>query len=407
MTKSVQRRILAAVSVFHACNDGSTVVLPALFPLLYTQGALIRSYSDIGVTILAGLIVAIVFQAYIGHAARTRHSKYYLALDMLIVGVSFLLLTGATSFWMLLLYFIGVRIGTSIYHPVGVAWVSHSFSGRELDRAMGFQSAWGNIGVLAAFASTGFIAQHAGWKAPLYAWGAINLAVAAVGLVLSRGTIDALEIERQKADERRPVSWVGAFRGLRPFIPMMILGGCAWGVTVNYAPSLLNHRLGLSLSATGVIMGCWMGGGTLSAFYYGRIAERFSRARALVWAYATVAVVAFVFGLSAYAPLTFFAFALYGIALFTTYPANLSYISAMVEPRDRTAAFSLAANIMIIGNSVFSYVAGRISDAFGIQAPFLLLGAVTLAVLAHLLRMISSGRLEAPARAVAARVEPH
>lgn len=401
-----RRRILGAVSLFHACNDGSVVVLPAVFPLLYTQGELIRSYSDIGTTILVGLIVAVVFQAWVGWAARPRHSGYWLAADALVVGASFLLLTGASSFWMLVVYFMGVRIGTSIFHPVGVSWISHAFHGDDLDHAMGFQSAFGNVGVLAAFASTGFVAQHAGWKVPLYAWGAINLVVVAAGLLLARGTTDRPERERQKIAERERVSWIGAFLGFRSFIPMMVLGGFAWGVTVNYAPSLLNHRLGLSMSATGVAMGLWMLAGTVSAFFYGRLAARFSRARALVWAYATVAVVSFVFGLSENVPVTFAAFALYGIALFTTYPANLSFISGTVEPRNRTAAFSLASNVMIIGNSVFSYLSGRISDAFGIHAPFLLLGVCSVLVLAHLLWMIATGRVETPGCLVMRRPGP-
>jgi MFS family permease len=407
MITGLRRRVLASVALFHACNDGSTVVLPAVFPLLYTQGVLIRSYSDIGTTILVGLIVSIVFQAWVGWAARPRHSGYWLALDALIVGISFLLLTGATSFWMLMLYFVGIRLGTSIFHPVGVSWVSHTFAGADLDHAMGIQSAFGNIGVLVAFASTGFIAQHAGWQLPLFAWGALNLAVVAAGLLLSRGTTDREEIERQKVHEREPVSWVGAFLGFRSFIPMMVLGGFAWGATINYAPSLLNHRLGLSMSETGVVMGLWMCAGTVSAFFYGRLAARFSRARALVWAYATVAVVSFVFGISGNIHLTFIAFALYGIALFITYPANLSFIGSTVAPRNRTAAFSLASNVMIIGNSVFSYLCGLISDAWGIHTPFLLLGACSVIVLGHLVWMIATGRIDAPGCLVIRRFGPH
>ncbi|MDD3643621.1 MAG: MFS transporter [Candidatus Krumholzibacteria bacterium] len=402
-----RRRILASVSLFHACNDGSGVVLPAIFPLLYTQGTLIRSYSDIGTTILVGLIVSVVFQAWVGWAARPRHSGYWLALDALIVGISFVLLTGAASFWMLMIYFVGVRLGTSIFHPVGISWISHTFAGEDLDHAMGFQSAFGNIGVLVAFASTGFIAQHAGWKVPLFAWGAVNLAVVAAGLLLARGTTDRQERERQKLHEREPVSWVAAFLGFRSFIPMMVLGGFAWGVTINYAPSLLNHRLGLSMSATGVVMGLWMCAGTISAFFYGKLAERFSRARALVWAYAVVSIVSFVFGLSGNIPLTFAAFALYGIAIFITYPANLSFISSTVEPRNRTAAFSLASNVMIIGNSIFSYFSGRISDAFGIHAPFILLGVCSVLVLGHLVWMIATGRIEAPGCRIIPRLGPH
>jgi FSR family fosmidomycin resistance protein-like MFS transporter len=407
MITGKRRRILGSISLHHACNDASTVVLPSIFPLLYTQGLLISSYSDIGTTILVGLVTAVIFQALVGHFARTRHSRYYLALDAVLVGTSLLLMTRATSYWMLVLFFIGVRMGTSIYHPVGISWISHTFTGRNLDRAMGFQSAFGNVGVLLAFASTGFLAEHYGWRAPLFLWGTINLSAVAIGLYLSRNAYEKSEIARQIEEEKEPVSWRRAFRGIRSFIPMMVLGGLAWGITVNYAPSLLNHRLGVPMSLTGIIMGCWMSAGTLSAFMYGRISASLGRARTLVYAYIAIMIVALIFGLGRSVPLSIGAFALFGIALFSTYPANLSFIGSSVDPRNRTAAFSLASNIMIIGNSIFSFISGRISDTFGINAPFLLLAAMTLVVLSYLVAMIRTGRVSADGCRIARRVGPH
>jgi MFS family permease len=343
----------------------------------------------------------------VGHFAKTRHSRYYLAIDALLVGASLLLMTTATSFWMLVLFFIVMRMGTSIYHPVGVSWISHIFRGEHLDRAMGFQSAFGNIGVLLAFASTGFLAQNYGWRAPLYLWGAINLVAVTVGLYLSRSAYGQDEIDQQKEEEKEPVSWIRAFHGIRSYIPMMILGGLAWGITINYAPSLLNHRLGVPMSATGIIMGCWMAAGTVSAFMYGRISGGLGRARTLVYAYAAIAAVAFVFGLGRSVHLVIGAFAVFGIALFLTYPANLSFIGSSVEPRSRTAGFSLASNIMIIGNSIFSFLSGGLSDRYGINAPFLLLGGMTLLVLAYLLFMVRTGRISADGCKIAKRVGPH
>ena len=407
MIQGKRRRILGSVSLHHACNDASTVVLPTIFPILYTQKHLITSYSDIGTTILVGLVTAVIFQAFVGQFARTRHSRYYLALDALLVGTSLLLMTGASSYWMLVAFFIGVRMGTSIYHPVGISWIAHIFSGRDLDRAMGFQSAFGNIGVFLAFTSTGFVAQRYGWRAPLFIWGGINLAAVLIGLYLSRNPYDRGEIEQQIEDEKEPLSWGQAFRGIRPFIPVMLLGGLAWGITVNYAPSLLNHRLEVPMSLTGMIMGCWMAAGTLSAFNYGPVSARLGRARTLVYAYIVIAAVALVFGFSRSVPLTVGAFALFGIALFMTYPANLSFIGASVEQRHRTAAFSLASNIMIIGNSIFSFVSGRISDAFGINAPFLLLASMTVLVLAYLAMMIRHGKISADGCRIARRSGPH
>ena len=379
--------------MFHACNDGSVVILPAVFPVLYNRQYLITRYSDIGTMIMLGLGVAIVSQALIGHFSKPRQTRYYLAADALLVGVSLLLMTTSTSYLTLVLFYAGIRLGTSIYHPVGVSWVSHSFQGNELDRAMGIQSAFGNIGVMLAFTSTGFLLDSFGWQMPLFIWGGLNLTVLAAGLLVSRKTVSAQEVLEQKESERQPVSWPKAFRHMRAFIPMMLLGGLAWGIMLNYSPSLLNHRLGMSMSKTGMILGGWMCAGTFAALMYGRLTAVLSRRRTLIGAYALMASAAFVLGTAKNVPLIVIAFVSFGLALFTTFPSILSFVSLMLAPRDRTAGFALSANVNIIGNSIFAYISGHISDSFGIQAPFLLLGSITAMVLIYMSVLLRTGRI--------------
>ena len=374
--KTVKGRILAAVSLHHACNDASVVALPAIFPVLYTEGILIRRYTDIGTIMLVGLIVAVFTQFLIGHNVKGRHYRCCLALDALIVGIFLLLMTLSRNYFMLAIFFVGVRIGTSIYHPVGISWISKTFKGNNLDRSMGFQSAFGDIGVLAAFTSTGFLAQHIGWKAPLILWGVVNFLVLVAGLLISRGTADQI-IDRE---EKEPVSWIETIRGLRPFIPLLVLGGLAWGVTLGYAPSLINHKLGISMSKTGIILGCWMGAGAISSMLYGRISEFLGRPRTVFIAYTIIIITAFIIGSSDRAFLTITAFIIFGMSIFITYPAILSFVGSSIDAKNRTATFSVVSNFQIIGNSVSAFISGLLSDAYGINTPFFLLGGATFVV---------------------------
>jgi len=389
---SLQRRIMSSVAMHHACNDASVVALPTVFPLLYSEGLLIKRYSDIGTMILAGLVFAIVAQFFIGHGAKRRHARRFLALDTLIVGISLTLMTLSKNYMMLLLFFIGVRIGTSIYHPVGISWISHTFKGRDLDRAMGFQSAFGNLGVLAAFASTGFVAELFGWKAPLMILGMFNFLVLILAFSISRGT----EGPRMDDEDKERVSWRDTFRGLKLFIPPIALGGIAWGITLGYAPSLLNHKLSVPMSRTGIILGCWMGAGALSTMSYGRISAILGRPRTLLISYVTMVVTSLVLCFSTNLPLTVTAFILYGVALFVTFPAILSFVGSSIERRNRTAAFSVTSNMQIVGNSLFVFIGGFLSDRFGINIPFLLLGCVTFIVLIYMTVIIRAGRCPTP-----------
>ncbi|MBN2185819.1 MAG: MFS transporter [Candidatus Krumholzibacteriota bacterium] len=391
--EKVKKRLLATVSLHHAFNDGSSVTLPAIFPILYKKQLLILNYSAIGNIILSGMIVAIAAQALVGHYVRPRHSRYFLALDALIVGVSLLLMTLAANFGMLVLFFIGMRIGTSIYHPVGISWVSHSFRGKALDRAMGTQSAFGNIGVLLAFTSTGFLAHTFGWKMPLYIWGTANLLAVPVGLLLSRGTVSSVDIAEQKEVEKNPASWFLAFRQLGIFIPLTLLGGLAWGIMIYYSPSLLNHKLSLSMSHTGMILGYWMSAGTIAALLYGKITSLIGRCKTVLTSITAIALGAFILAYGTNLAAVITAFVLLGLALFTIYPATISFISSTVGERNRTVGFAINANIAIIGNSVFAKISGNISDSFGIQSPFILLGAASISMILYMSYIIKSGRV--------------
>jgi MFS family permease len=384
----IKRRILTAVSLYHACNDASVVVLPALFPLLYDDNVLIKNYSDIGTITLIGLSVALLVQHLIGNHARIHHYRRYLALDALIVGVSLLLLAYSRNYFLLILFFVGVRIGTAVYHPVGIAWISHVFTGNRLDRAMGIQSAFGDVGVLAAFATTGFLAERFGWRLPVLLWSGVNLAALVSGLAISRGTNDRTD----EAPLER-VSWRETARRLKAYIPLFLLGGIAWGITLNFGPSLLNHRLGIPIAGTDIILACWMAAGTVSTLFYGRIAEGFGRAKILMIAFAVVVVSVLVMGMSTVPAVTVGAIIVYGLALFVTYPATLAFVGSVIDAKNRTAAFSLVSNISIVGNFTFAFISGRLSDAFGIHTPFLLLAGTGLLTILYLAAGLKRGTI--------------
>jgi FSR family fosmidomycin resistance protein-like MFS transporter len=372
-----EKRILGSVSLFHVFNDASVVALPTIYPILYTQGLLIKRYADIGTMIFIGLVVAIFCHFLVGHLAKGRHYRLLLVVDDLVLGLFLLLTPLAGNYAMLVLLYVGVRIGSSIYHPVGISWVTHTFRGEEFDRAMGIQSAFGDVGVLAAFLGTGYLAQRYGWTNPIYIWGALCVVASLAGLAVSRGTGRSGDFH---ADGDECVSWRETIHDQRFLIPPALLAGLAWGITLAYGPSLLNHKLGASMSLTGIVLGCWIGAGILASLMYGAIARRFGRYGAIILGCALTAVSTCFIAFSTNIPLTAVFLAFFGWSLFLTFPALLTLVGSVAKPKNRTAAFSLNANVQILGNAVFTFAAGFMSDAWGINTPFLLLGGVALVI---------------------------
>src|SRR5438046_9222096 len=115
-----------------------------------------------------------------------RDPTRFLPLGVVILGVGSMLVSSSSKFLMLLVLVALSRIGASFYHPVGISWIGREFKGPELDRAMGFQSAFGDTGVILGMATTSIVAFALGWQGPFLLWGGINLGAAAVASWLVR-----------------------------------------------------------------------------------------------------------------------------------------------------------------------------------------------------------------------------
>jgi MFS family permease len=376
-----EKRILSAVSIFHAFNDASVVALPTVFPLLYPT--LIKRYADIGTLILIGLGVSVLLQFAVGHWAKGRHYRALLALDNFVVGIFLLLTPLARSYPMLIFFYAGVRLGSSIYHPVGVAWVTHSFKGRGRDRALGIQSGFGDVGVLLAFLGTGYLAQSFGWMVPLMVWGAFNIVAGVAGLWVSRGTNGADGFDT--SDER--VSWKETIRDQRHLLLPALLGGLGWGITLAYGPNLLNHKLGASMSVTGICLGGWIGAGACAGLLYGKAAGRLGRYGTIITGCVCTAAITCVIGFSTNLVATGILLTFFGGSLLLTFPAILSLIGSAAKSKNRTAAFSLNSNLQVGGNAIFTFAAGFMSDAWGINTPFFLVGAMSLIVAVYVIAL--------------------
>jgi MFS family permease len=96
-----ERRILASASLFHALNDAATVVVPMIFPILYAQQVIIRSYSQIGLLSNFGLLTTFLFQILVVHAAKRFEYKLILCLSFTGISFSLVLIPYSSSFGLL------------------------------------------------------------------------------------------------------------------------------------------------------------------------------------------------------------------------------------------------------------------------------------------------------------------
>ena len=217
----MQKRVLFSASLFHALNDAASVTVPMIFPLLYSQKFIITRYSHIGILSNLGLLVTLLCQIFIVNLSHKVEYKYLLLLSIGGISLFLLLIPISSIFASLLLLYLLLRVFTSFYHPIGIAWVSKTHPDQGLDFAMGIQSGSGNLGVFIAFISAGYLAQTLDWKAPLKIWAAAILVFGAISYFSVRKTSTRSK-ERFAHDIS---SWIETTKTLKAYILGFVFGG--------------------------------------------------------------------------------------------------------------------------------------------------------------------------------------
>ncbi len=168
-----------------------------------------------------------------------------------------------------------MRAFNPFYHSVGITWVSKTHPAELIDSAMGIQGGSGNLGVFLAFISAGYFAQTKTWKAPLILWSI---------LVFILGSISFLLVAKTRTRSRLRVKYnlssrLATLKTIHHFIPGFIFGGIGWVTTVYFAPPLLNHKFGFSMTYTGFYLAALIGTGIIVSFLFGLLSRVVGRRR--------------------------------------------------------------------------------------------------------------------------------
>jgi MFS family permease len=374
----MKQKILLSASLFHALTDAASVVTPMIFPILYDKRFLITRYSQIGLLSNLGLLTTLAVQFLVVRLSLRYEYRLMMLASGLGICVSLALVPFARTFGVLLLFFMLMRVVSSFYHPIVIAWVSksQSGSGRELDDAMGIQSGSGNVGVMIAFLTVGFLAQRWNWKLPLYAWGLFGLLLTALGTAAIRG----VSSRTNDHPALNASSWIRSLAAIKRFVPGFFFGGMGWSVTIYYAPSLLNHRFEIPMGQTGLYLALWIGLGTVTGYGYGVWSRRFGRKKVFLASLGGAVISLLLIGFAPHKALAVAGLIAFGGCLLMTYPSLHTFVGSSVQAAGQTQAFSWVSNIQLVSGAVVTLISGILSDLLGIQFPFILTGILTLGV---------------------------
>lgn len=171
MTRKFQ--IIAILSALHTANDGTVVLLPTLLPAAVLIFGM--SYVQLGILVSAGYLANVVVQPLAGQYSEHIEPKKLLALGIGVMGASTVVIAYAPNYSLLLVGAVLLRLGSSFYHPIANSVVSRTTVRKSVDRRMGVQSGFGDLGSLLIFSGGAVLYSVYGWKLPFLIFAGIDL----------------------------------------------------------------------------------------------------------------------------------------------------------------------------------------------------------------------------------------
>jgi len=412
----VVRRVVGALCAAHAANDGTTVLVPSLLPIaaqLFHIG-----YLDLGILVAAGYAVNMLVQPVVGRFLEWAGAPKLLALGLGSMAVATIVIADSSSYSSLLLGVVILRFGSSFYHPIGPSVVSKTYSGNRVDKIMGIQSGFGDIGSFLLFVSASLLYATLGWKTPFLIFAAIDFSVALIVFeFLSRvpsnpvtgeiipPSVSPLSLAGVKGDTSDPASSTSvSFEEtqsprdsremplLALFIATFVTGG-VYAIVLNFANSLMAGVYHSVLLAN-LPVSLWLLAFVFADFSTGPLSRKVGRWKLLVISYAVAGLSMALFSVG-FASLPVAALVLVANGFTLAFTAPLIY-SEIGTRRDRGGkgglslgtVFGLLFSIQVIGSALFSYLGGQISQSLRPVYPFELTSLVLFGVVLLLVRYV-------------------
>ncbi len=367
MTSS-SNRILYLVSLNHATNDGSVYLLSSLFPIVLALFNI--SVFQVGIIVALGYLVNILFQPVVGHYSEGRDPGKLLAIGISIIAVSVISFVFATDFLSLLASVILLRLGSSFFHPVGISTISKSYGGRRLQKSMGFQSAFGNVGVLLVFLTSAPLYLEVGWRATFVVFAVWTLADVILTLTLLRGRHSAASDDPQTPSSSKPQTkrTIPLFFVLAAFI-----SGGSYAVILNFANIFLGTRAHLDVSQANLIVSAFIAFASLGAIATGGwtrfVPTNVLLAISYIIASGSIAAFTLLSGNAILATITLLAT---GFSISATYPLTYTelsrYLGSIGQQSGRS--FGVLSSGQTIGASILGLASGYVSQFLSLEVSF-------------------------------------
>ena len=377
-----RRRTLAALTACHTINDFYGLLLPPLLPAIRVAFGL--SYSQAGVIPFVSTGLSAVLQPTLGYLADRRGIRRRLLLaGFVTLAVATLVLGRASGYWGLLFAAGLLGLGASVYHPQSATILAYAFD-RGRGRAQGVHGIGNALGfvlapvVVAYLAERLRLAEGRGW--------AEATALLAVPALAAAG-IAALAL-REPPVRGSP----GLLAGVtRPLVLLTVVTGLGLATSTGYLTWLPSfyHSRGEGLLVSGALTAAMSTTAFVAQPLGGSLSDRLGRrnvvSASLLGASCCLALFVAAPTLTTMVPLSL----LVGFCLSLLPPVTMVYASELAAGERTGMAVGVVWGVGTAISAFAPLVAGRLIDAQGFGAAYLVLAAAAAA--AGLLALLLPG----------------
>lgn len=364
---------LTLISLAHGINHAQAALKPLVFPLVLRE--LGFGYSELGIMLGVASAVGGSLQLVAGALGRILPRHHILGTGNAAVGVCFVLVGLAQSYFQFFFWTVMARVGGAAQHPVGASLISHHFKKKRLGVALATHFTAGNIGTAFIPLCAAIMIGLWGWRVTtiLFAVPAILVGIAMCFCLKDPAVEEPVETSRPKTTFWQDSSEAIGNRSLRWILVAAVVaaGGSGHGIVASFLPLYLSHNLGMSAPMVGVIFTLMSVGSIVGPMLSGKFADRYHPQRVLVICYSVSAATALT--LPWFGP-NFIGVAagsfILGVAAFGTNPILQTLVAQTSSGRVRDTGFAWFYTATFLAGAVWSPTVGFLSEWLGLKAAF-------------------------------------
>lgn len=363
---------LTLVSLAHGINHAQSALKPLVFPLVLRD--LNFGYGELGIMLGVASAVGGLLQLGAGALGRILPRHHLLGIGNASVGVCFVFVALAQSYFQFFFWTVMSRVGGAAQHPVGSSLLSHHFKKKKLGTALATHFTAGNVGTAVIPLCAAILISFWGWRGTV-----ILFAVPAilVGLAMSIWLKDPAT--RETRHEARTSSFwqdssqVIGNRNLRWILIAAIVaaGGSGHGIISSFLPLYLNHNLGMDATGVGVVFTLMNIGSIFGPMLGGKLADRYHPQRILLAAYLLSALTTLIIPAlgASYAGVAAAALLL-GVTAFGTHPILQTLVTYTTSDGSRDTGFAWFYTATFLAGAFWSPAVGYLSEWLGLTVAF-------------------------------------